>query len=76
MAQNERGMGGGAGGNQADRNPARNLTHEDRVRGGRHSAAQQTRDAHGQFAGRRAGGEARAAESGRNEQRTEAREGT
>lgn len=75
MAQNERGMGGGAG-NDADRNPARNLTHEDRVRGGRHSAAQQTRDSHGQFAGRRAG-DTRAAEGGgRDEQRTEAREGT
>ncbi len=35
-------------------NPARNLTHQDRVRGGSHSAQVQVRDALGQFAGKRA----------------------
>ena len=35
------------------RNPADNLTHEDRVRGGERSAAMQQRDASGQFAGRK-----------------------
>jgi hypothetical protein len=34
-------------------NPARNLTHEDRVRGGSRSAQVQVRDALGQFAGKR-----------------------
>jgi hypothetical protein len=40
--------------NQAGRpNPARNLTREDRVRGGSHSAQVQVRDSLGQFAGKR-----------------------
>jgi hypothetical protein len=48
-------------------NPARNLTHEDRVRGGSRSAQVQVRDALGQFAGKRAGSPGRADDSrGRN----------
>lgn len=35
------------------RNPADNLTREDRIRGGERSAAMQNRDATGQFAGRK-----------------------
>lgn len=35
------------------RNPADNLTRDDRVRGGERSAAMQTRDSTGQFAGRK-----------------------
>lgn len=40
-------------GTSGRRNPADNLTHEDRVRGGERSAAMQQRDASGQFAGRK-----------------------
>lgn len=43
------------GGNPSGRNPAENLTNEDRRRGGERSASMQSRDAHGQFAGSRAG---------------------
>jgi hypothetical protein len=40
--------------NQAGRrNPARNLSREDRARGGLHSAQVQVRDSLGQFAGKR-----------------------
>jgi hypothetical protein len=35
------------------RNPADNLSREDRVRGGERSASMQNRDASGQFAGRK-----------------------
>lgn len=37
------------------RNPAENLSHEDRVRGGERSAQLQQRDEQGQFAGRSKG---------------------
>jgi hypothetical protein len=37
------------------RNPADNLTHQDRVRGGEKSAQLQNRDQRGQFAGRKKG---------------------
>lgn len=70
MAQNDRAID-----NRTDRNPARNLTHEDRVRGGRNSAAQQTRDAHGQFAGRRSGEAARTGEMPRGEMNEQQRHG-
>jgi hypothetical protein len=39
--------------NTGRRNPADNLTHQDRVRGGEKSAQLQTRDERGQFAGRK-----------------------
>lgn len=39
--------------NTGRRNPADNLTHQDRVRGGERSAQLQTRDQRGQFAGRK-----------------------
>jgi len=47
---------------RAGRNPADNLTQEDRVRGGQRSASTQVRGPKGQFAGsiRRMGGDARA----------------
>jgi hypothetical protein len=46
---------------RAGRNPADNLTQEDRVRGGQRSAGSQVRGPKGQFAGsvRRMGGDAR-----------------
>jgi hypothetical protein len=46
---------------RAGRNPADNLTQEDRVRGGQRSASTQVRGPKGQFAGsvRRMGGDAR-----------------
>jgi hypothetical protein len=37
------------------RNPADNLTREDRIRGGERSAQMQNRDERGQFAGRKQG---------------------
>jgi hypothetical protein len=39
--------------NTGRRNPADNLTHQDRVRGGERSAQLQNRDQRGQFAGRK-----------------------
>jgi hypothetical protein len=39
--------------NARRRNPADNLTHQDRVRGGERSAQMQNRDQRGQFAGRK-----------------------
>ena len=44
---NRSNQGGGGG----RRNPADNLTREDRIRGGERSAAMQNRDSTGQFAG-------------------------
>jgi hypothetical protein len=41
--------------NDPARNPARNLTNEDRVRGGLRSSAAQSRDQGGRFAGRQGG---------------------
>src|SRR5437762_7142131 len=48
--QNIRNNQQGGGGR---RNPADNLSHEDRVRGGERSASMQQRDAQGQFSGRK-----------------------
>jgi hypothetical protein len=45
--------GGNQDNNTGRRNPADNLTHQDRVRGGEKSAQLQTRDERGQFAGRK-----------------------
>lgn len=49
------------------RNPADNLTREDRVRGGERSAQLQQRDQHGQFAGRTKGAESRSGGMGGND---------
>jgi hypothetical protein len=50
---------------RAGRNPADNLTQEDRIRGGQRSAGSQVRGPKGQFAGsvRRLGGDARQGEN-------------
>lgn len=60
MADQIRSDQGGQGGvqkqdqqNDRHRNPADNLSREDRVRGGERSAAMQHRDQRGQFAGRK-----------------------
>ena len=56
MAENQ---GGQVEPNGARRqNPADNLSHADRVRGGERSSKMQRRDGQGQFAGRRSGDEA------------------
>ena len=50
------GMGvqqGGVQGTDPRRNPADNLSREDRIRGGERSASMQQRDGRGQFAGRK-----------------------
>jgi hypothetical protein len=55
--RSDQGGQGGQGGVQKQddrhRNPADNLSREDRVRGGERSAAMQHRDQRGQFAGRK-----------------------
>ena len=62
------------GGNQDNtggrRNPADNLTREDRIRGGERSAQMQHRDQRGQFAGRKGGAteSSRMGENNRNMQ--------
>jgi len=54
--QENRGNQNNTGNNSTGRrNPADNLTHQDRVRGGERSAQMQTRDQRGQFAGRKKG---------------------
>jgi hypothetical protein len=52
--QNTGARGAGAQGTpgRSDRNSADNLLHEERIRGGEHSAEMQDRDEQGQFAGR------------------------
>jgi hypothetical protein len=53
--QENRGNQNDTGSTSGRRNPADNLTHQDRVRGGERSAQMQTRDQRGQFAGRKKG---------------------
>ena len=55
MAENQGSQGGANGGRR--QNPADNLSHADRVRGGERSSKMQRRDGQGQFAGRRSGDE-------------------
>jgi len=51
------------------RNPADNLTREDRIRGGERSAQMQQRDQRGQFAGRKGGSSEGAGRAGDNSNR-------
>ncbi len=46
------GQGQNRGGNQNRGNPAGNISQQDKIKGGQHSAEQQTRDDQGQFAGK------------------------
>jgi hypothetical protein len=59
---------------RAGRNPADNLTQEDRIRGGQRSAGSQIRGPKGQFAGsiHRLGADARAADKAPSEPRPQA----
>jgi hypothetical protein len=62
MAENQGSQGGASGGRR--QNPADNLSHADRVRGGERSSKMQRRDGQGQFAGRRNSDEAQSAGEG------------
>jgi hypothetical protein len=53
MAENQDNRSGSNGSRR--QNPADNLSHADRVRGGERSSKMQRRDEQGQFAGRRSG---------------------
>lgn len=53
-----RGRDQNRGGAQNRGNPAGNISQQDKIKGGQHSAQQQTRDDQGQFAGKEGQGDA------------------